>query len=466
MPERFIPPRWERLMGWAERSRSLAQREEHLRCALFEARKPGGQEYVPTTLAHFGHAFLEERQLLRAQDAYEQAVEAQRRLQGLEGSGVPGLLSYVAEAAEQAGDLPGARNAYREALRILEGMPPEPRHVACMANLAHLLKEADPTEAEALYRRALEISERVHGSTHVETATTAHSLALHLARQRRFPEALELLERVSDIFTTSEWHPAAAITQREKAGVLSQAGRFEEAESALRHSKELFDSAHRKRNEGAHELLNGVQAATWIECEADLRRDQGRIAEAEALYQKALGDLGRLSGKDSPNLISALEGYARLLRQAGREQEAQVHDLEADRLKEKSTPQRCPGCAKTSVRTAERCEHCMRPFTQVPPIEPATPEMMARVGFPSAPDIQVYDTGEDESPPSTGSRIGCVAYLLYGTLFAMLGGIGYLVWYAYSKLDSKSFKFLMAFLIISIGGGMIRVWSNHWDKEK
>jgi tetratricopeptide (TPR) repeat protein len=457
MPEGFIPARWERLMGWAERSQALPRREEYLRCALHEAMKPGGREYVPTTLVYFGHAFLEAGHLPRARAAYDRAVEALIGVEGREGFGIPGLLSYVAEAAEQAGDIAAARHAYREALRVLENMPPEPRHVACMANLAHLLKQEQPAEAESLYQKALEISEQVHGVEHVETATTAHSLALHLASQQQYPRALELLKRVIDIYTTSQWYPAAAITLREVAGVLARAGRFDDAERALRQSKEMFDAAHKQRNAGGHELLNGVQATTWIECEADLLRDKGQHAESEALYRKALGDFTRLCGKNSPNLISTLAGYARLLHEMGRAQDAAVQELEADRLREKAHMQRCPGCGQESPRTATQCEHCKRLFTQVPPIEPAPPEMMARIGFPDMSGLTVYES--EEPAPSPGPGLG--TYIVYGLFFGILGFIGYLVWYAYVSLEWEKFQFLMLFLISVSAYGILKAYLKH-----
>jgi tetratricopeptide (TPR) repeat protein len=56
---------------------------------------------------------------------------------------------------------------------------------------------------------------------------------------------------------------------------------------------------------------------------AELRRAQGRYAEAEPLYQRSLEIWERTLGPEHPSVAQGLENYAALLRAMGRVAEAE-----------------------------------------------------------------------------------------------------------------------------------------------
>ncbi|MCZ6453622.1 MAG: tetratricopeptide repeat protein, partial [Alphaproteobacteria bacterium] len=70
--------------------------------------------------------------------------------------------------------------------------------------------------------------------------------------------------------------------------------------------------------------------ATNLNNLAGLYREQGKYADAEPLYKRALAILDKTPGPEHPNLTAGLENYAAVLRKTGR-------TLEADNLENRAT---------------------------------------------------------------------------------------------------------------------------------
>ena len=78
--------------------------------------------------------------------------------------------------------------------------------------------------------------------------------------------------------------------------------------------------------------------ATSLNNLAVLYRDQGRYAQAEPLFQRALAIWEKALGPEHPNVATALENYARLFREmkrgaAARELEARAQAIRAAHAK-------------------------------------------------------------------------------------------------------------------------------------
>ena len=69
--------------------------------------------------------------------------------------------------------------------------------------------------------------------------------------------------------------------------------------------------------------------ATSLNNLAELYRAQGKYAEAEPLYQRALAILEKALGPEHPNVATSLDNYAALLREMDR-------NAEADKLEERA----------------------------------------------------------------------------------------------------------------------------------
>lgn len=62
---------------------------------------------------------------------------------------------------------------------------------------------------------------------------------------------------------------------------------------------------------------------------ANCYRQQGKFADAEPVYQRAIDIKSRLSGPVSPDLVPILENYAKMLRAANRPAEADKMEAKA-----------------------------------------------------------------------------------------------------------------------------------------
>jgi tetratricopeptide (TPR) repeat protein len=73
---------------------------------------------------------------------------------------------------------------------------------------------------------------------------------------------------------------------------------------------------------------------------AELYRVQGRYEEAEPFYQRALALLEKVRGREHPELLGTLTGYAALLRKTGRKAEAKQLDDRAEAIRAAMKKQR------------------------------------------------------------------------------------------------------------------------------
>jgi tetratricopeptide (TPR) repeat protein len=97
------------------------------------------------------------------------------------------------------------------------------------------------TEAEFLYRRALEIRRAVMGSDHLDVAVSANSLGTLLCDNRRYEEAATFLMEACDIRSNSGFPPLLANSLRAYAACLRQMHRIEEAEDCEKKARNIFE---------------------------------------------------------------------------------------------------------------------------------------------------------------------------------------------------------------------------------
>lgn len=152
-------------------------------------------------------------------------------------------------------------------------------------NLAILRRQrGEFADAEQLYRRALEIRERVQGPQHPDVAATLNNLAGLEAAQGRYDAAQPLLERALSI-----------------------------REAALG-----------KQHVLTAESVNNL---------ALLYAAQGNAAAAEPLYQRAVSILENADQPSKAELNRVLDNYAALLHETGRDAEADALEARASALR-------------------------------------------------------------------------------------------------------------------------------------
>ncbi len=76
--------------------------------------------------------------------------------------------------------------------------------------------------------------------------------------------------------------------------------------------------------------------ATSLNNLAELYPAQGRYAEAEPLYQRALAISEKALGPEHPDVAQSLENYAALLRQTARANEAERMEARAKAIRAKA----------------------------------------------------------------------------------------------------------------------------------
>src|SRR5262245_23975281 len=107
-------------------------------------------------------------------------------------------------------------------------------------------------EAEPLFRRAIEIDERVLGKDHPDVATRYNNLDLLLYKQGKYDQAEPLYRRAIEIDekVLGKDHPDIATLYNNLAGLLQAQGKYDQAEPLYRRAIEIDESVLGKDHPG------------------------------------------------------------------------------------------------------------------------------------------------------------------------------------------------------------------------
>lgn len=293
---------------------------------------------------------------------YAEAREHLERAAELRG-GVDARDSDALAAAASLGDLYLRLGRYDEAERILHRVlvvrteilgEDHPLSLQAMNQLADVLWAAGRhDEVEAIDRKTLDVRRRLLGEDHPDTIKSLNGLAVSLFIRGRYGEAATLFEQARAFLRRqeSDSHPYTLALSSNLAAAYLEMGRYREAESLEREvihdSARVLGEAHDGTALAVHNL--GVilaQQARYAEAEAQLRRaiavrerlagdkrgfffsrsyladvyrDWGRHAKAEALYLSTLKQQRQNFGKEDPETLKTASGLAELrLRQGDR----------------------------------------------------------------------------------------------------------------------------------------------------
>ncbi len=223
----------------------------------------------------------------------------------------------------EKGVYPVAEACYRHALEVDERVyGKEGRRVAVdLNNLATLLAFTNRhEEAEGLLRRAVEIDEIIFGPEHPEVGADLSNLASVLLNTNRLQDAEPVIRRVIDIFETNHGrdHPIIA-TPLNNLGLLFQAtNRPSEAEAVMRRAVRIDE---------ASDVGNQPNMAIRLANLACLLETLNRPSEADPLMRRALAIDKKLLGPQHPQTINHLVMAAKLFSKDVRLEDAQLHLL-------------------------------------------------------------------------------------------------------------------------------------------
>jgi tetratricopeptide (TPR) repeat protein len=219
-----------------------------------------------------------------------------------------------------AGVYAEAEPLFRRALQASERLngADDPGTLALMNNLATLLENTgEYPEAEALYRQTLAGRERVFGVDHPETVGSMNNLAGLLTILGRHGEAEELLSRAvgSGEKLLRQPHEMLILSAFNLALLYQALGRFSEAEQLF---GILLSAVERSLGAGHPKTLSILHNL------ASLHQERRRYAEAQTLYRRVLEGQEKALGSDHPDTLATANNLAKVYTDQGRLSEAEA----------------------------------------------------------------------------------------------------------------------------------------------
>jgi tetratricopeptide (TPR) repeat protein len=233
-----------------------------------------------------------------AERGFEAALRAARRRFGARDPLVPGILNNLGVLRKAEGRYDEAEALYRRALELLDRRDRESR-----ATLAHNLGGIEHARgrfarAEPHARRSVELRSKLHGARHPAVAADMVALAAVLDGRGRFTEASQLYRRALAVFRR-RLGPRSLEVGLALAGLGAaeqQRGRFATARRAYLQALEIQEA-----------LLGGrhVDVAMTVNNLAVLERDDGHLDRAEALFRRASATFCASLGEAHPHSLLA-----------------------------------------------------------------------------------------------------------------------------------------------------------------
>jgi tetratricopeptide (TPR) repeat protein len=194
-------------------------------------------------------------------------------------------LNILAALFQDANRLAEAEALYRRALAITEKSfgPNHPHIASVLNNLAPLLKDTNRLrDAETFLRRALSIHEKSLGPDHPEVATNLNNLAELYRAQSRDAEAQPPLERALSILEKSlgQEHPHVATSLNNLAQLYRAQGQYDKAEPLFRRALDIL--IRRSDAQQSPHLRHVTRKYAALVCGVGISRirlDKGRSAK-------------------------------------------------------------------------------------------------------------------------------------------------------------------------------------------
>ncbi len=234
-----------------------------------------------------------------------------------------------------------AETMFRRALEIKEKSlgKDHPDVAMSLNNLAGLYHtQGKYAEAEPMYRRALEICEKSLGTDHPDVATSLNNLAELYRVQGKYDKTETMYRRALEIREKSLGtdHPDVAISLNNLALLYFAQGKYTEAEPMYRRALEIWEKSLG---------IDHPNVATSLNNLAELYRAQGNYAEAEPMCRRALKKREKSLGIDHPDIAMSLNNLAGLYYEMGRYDEAEPLYRRALEICEKSLGENHPNVA-------------------------------------------------------------------------------------------------------------------------
>jgi len=265
---------------------------------------------------HFASEYEEALPLL------QRALGIRRRVLGPDHPDVAKDMNNVGAVLLSTGDYERALPMFEQSVAIYEKVlePNHPDLASSMNNLATALsRTGDPVRARDLYERTLALQEKVKGADHPDVATALNNLASLIKDSGDLDGARARYERALTIQRSAlgPSHPDVAMSLNNLAELERAAGSYTEARSLYRRALVIWENALGVDHADLVHALEGL---------AFVLKETGEHEEAERLFRRGL-DIAERS--DHPGLRDILLNFADLLRELGRESEAEGMEARA-----------------------------------------------------------------------------------------------------------------------------------------
>jgi len=162
-------------------------------------------------------------------------------------------------------------------------------------------------DAEASYRRALEITNNTAGPDSAFAGMVLHSLGVLAMKEGRMGEADLQLNQAARIEEKQlgAGHPVFAASLKSLGDLYAAQGKRTEAELYYKRALGLREAALGSEHPDVAESLDGLVALYFA---------QGNVAQAKALHKRALAIRVKALGPDHPSIAASLEQFAAMVR--------------------------------------------------------------------------------------------------------------------------------------------------------
>ncbi|CAM9829498.1 unnamed protein product [Ectocarpus sp. 12 AP-2014] len=268
--------------------------------------------------------WLSRGKLAEADPLYDRCQAIYEKVVGPEHPSVAATLHSRADLLAEQGKFAEAEPLYDRCQAIYEKVlgPDHPSVAVALQSRAGLLAEQGKfAEAEALHDRCQVFNEKVLGPEHPSVAATLHSRAGLMVKQGKFAEAEALSDRcqVIDEKLLGPDHPSVATTLHNLAGLSVEQGKFAEAEALYdryQAIKKVLGAEHPSVAATLHSragLLKKQQYDGLCESAPLWRSCQGKVAEAEPLYDRCQIFKEKVLGPEHPSVAVTLHNRAGLM---------------------------------------------------------------------------------------------------------------------------------------------------------
>lgn len=180
----------------------------------------------------------------------------------------------------------------------------------CMAE--YLFGRAAYDEAEALYRRALDIRQTRLGPEHLHVAQSLNNLALLLKNQGKFAEAEPLYRRALDIRRTQlgPEKPEVAQSLNNLGMLLKDQGRFSEAEPLLRRALDICETQLGPDHPATNKIRNNLGGLLTSSAQVGVERRETQQITGDGSCPFVDASIGKPKFKPNQRLINLIQQIA------------------------------------------------------------------------------------------------------------------------------------------------------------